>query len=510
MRKNILISSFLITIGITIGVLLVSNFNSDSLESAFAQENTEIGAANSPVKQNEFIRQLNAAYVDVSDAVLPSVVSISVESSFEMDPRMQQFFEYFYDKSPREDQEFRRSKGAGSGVIISEDGYIVTNNHVVEGALEDGIDVMLSDKKSYKAEVIGVDPLTDLAVLKIDAEGLTPAHFENSDKIKIGQPVVAVGSPLGLNQTVTSGIISAMGRGKLGLNRRGEQASYAVENFIQTDAAINPGNSGGGLFNLNGSLVGINTAIASETGSYIGYGFAIPIDLVKSVVEDLIDNGNVNRGYIGVRINSVEDEQTANYLKLDKVGGVLIVEVIPGSAGEKAGLQAEDVILEVDGKFVSTSGELQSEVAKHRAGDQITLSISRDGDLISKKITLKANEDLDQELAATADKSSPFTDKPLDFDELGFKVKPIDDITKKELEVENGVIITEVEKYSVAEERGLLVGGVIHKADKQQIKTTGELREIIESKNEGDVLGIQMIYRSVNTFVALTIPQKEG
>lgn len=510
MRKNILVSSLLITLGITIGVLLVSKFDSDSLEYLQAQENPEIGAETSQVSQSQFIDQLNNAYTNVSEAVLPSVVSISVEASVEIDPRMERFFEYFYDGPRGENEEFRRSKGAGSGVIITSDGYIVTNNHVVDRAIEDGIEVMLSDKKSYKAEVVGVDPLTDLAVLKIDAEGLTPAHFEVSDNIKIGQPVVAVGSPLGLNQTVTSGIISALGRGKLGLNRRGEQASYAVENFIQTDAAINPGNSGGGLFNLNGSLVGINTAIASETGSYIGYGFAIPIDLVKSVVEDLIDNGDVNRGYIGVRINSVEDEQTANYLKLDDVGGVLIVEVIPGSAGEKAGLQSEDVILEVDGKDVLTSGELQSEVAKRRAGDEITLTVSRDGTIIKKKIILKANEDLDQELAATAGDDSPLSDKPLSFDELGFKVKPLDDQMKQELDIDDGVVITEIEKYSVAAERGLLVGGIIHKADKKQIKTTGELREIIESKKEGDVIGIQMIYRSVNTFVALTVPQKEG
>lgn len=508
MRKSILISSMLITLGISIGVMLVAQFDSESIEAAFAQERKVIGAEAPPVKKSQIIKQLNDTYVDVSKSVLPSVVSISVESTVEVDPRMERFFEFFYDGPRGNEEEFRRRKGAGSGVIISSDGYIVTNNHVVDGAVEDGIEVMLQDNKSYTAEIIGTDPLTDLAVLKIEAENLKPAHFENTENIKIGQLVIAVGSPLGLNQTVTSGIISALGRGKLGLNRRGENGSYAVENFIQTDAAINPGNSGGGLFNLNGSLVGINTAIASETGSYIGYGFAIPIDLVKSVVEDLIDDGNVNRGYIGVMINSVEDEKTADYLKLDEVRGVLIVNVLDGSAGEEAGLQVEDVILALEGKKLYTSNELQSEVAKHRAGDEITLTISRDGEIMKKKVTLRANEDLDKQLSAVAGETQ--SNNPQSFEELGFKIKPLSNEMKKEIDIENGVVITEIDRYSIAEERGLITGGVIHKVDKKEIESTDQLKEIINSKKPGDVIGIQMIYRDVNTFVALPIPEKEG
>jgi len=213
----------------------------------------------------------------------------------------------FGDEDQGQGKEKRKAQGFGSGVIISSNGYIVTNNHVVENAVKDGIKVTLNDKTEHDAKLIGTDPATDLAVIKIDANGLTPAYLGNIDNVKIGDFVIAVGNPLGLTSTVTSGIISAIGRGPLGIKNN----EYSIENYIQTDAAINPGNSGGGLFDLSGSLVGINTAIATQTGGFMGYGFAIPIDIVKRVAQDLIDNGKVNRPWLGVLISNV-DEITAN------------------------------------------------------------------------------------------------------------------------------------------------------------------------------------------------------
>lgn len=303
MKKQMVGSSLLIAFGMLIGVLLISNFSPSSIGDIFASTK-KFGADSPPVVQSEAMRTLNKAFTSASEAVLPSVVSIEVTST-RKSPKMQEFFEFF---RPRGGQDGEESlvKGNGSGVFISVDGYIVTNNHVVEDAKD--IKVTTYDKRNYKATLVGADPLTDLAVIKIEGEGDFPAvHFADINSVKVGEWVMAVGNPLGLTSTVTTGIVSAIGRGHLGMSRN----SYSVEYYIQTDAAINPGNSGGGLFDMNGSLTGINTAIATSTGNYIGYGFAIPVDLVKSVIDDLIDDGEINRGYIGVSINSVRDEVEA-------------------------------------------------------------------------------------------------------------------------------------------------------------------------------------------------------
>ena len=507
MRKNIIYSSMLITFGITIGIFLVANLSTDSIEKAYAQENSSIGASSAPVQTEGLVRQLNDAYVNVSESATESVVSITVATEVEsrMMQRFRDFYPFFRDYEQNEEDEDDKiiREGSGSGVIISKDGYIVTNNHVIDEAIEGGITITLSDKSTHKADLVGTDPLTDLAVLKIEKDDLQPAHFENPENIKIGQMVLAVGSPLGLNSTVTAGIISALGRGQLRLYRD-EGASYAVENFIQTDAAINPGNSGGGLFNLNGSLVGINTAIASETGRYIGYGFAIPIDIAKAVISDLIDDGKVNRGYIGVGIESV-DPTHANAVNLEEVRGVLVNRVLPGAAADKADIQVGDIILELDGKKLYTSNELQSEIVLHRAGDEVELTIWRDEKEISRTVILQPRDDDPIEVA-----EEPIEIKPVDFNDLGFEIQDLTNDQKKEAEIKDGVIITDVKRYSRAAKRGFIKGGIITKADRKKVTSADELVRIIESKEPGDAIMIHMEYRGSNRLLSIEIPSNEG
>jgi serine protease Do len=507
MRKNIFYSSLLITFGITVGVFLVAQFSTGAIEKVQAKESKAIGATVAPVQTEGLIKQLNDTYVNVSESATESVVSISVETEVEnnMMRRFRQFYPFFEDFDEEEDGEDDKiiREGGGSGVIISADGYIVTNNHVVDDAIEDGITVTLSDRTKHSAVVVGTDPLTDLAVIKIEKNNLKPAHFEKPDNIKIGQMVLAVGSPLGLNSTVTAGIISATGRGQLGLYRK-EGYEYSVENFIQTDAAINPGNSGGGLFNLNGSLVGINTAIASETGRYIGYGFAIPIDIASSVISDLIEDGKVNRGYIGVQIQSV-DPTDAKALGLDEVRGVKVAGVLPGKAGDLAGLESGDIILALDGKKLYSSNELQSQIVLRRAGDDVELTIWRDEQEIKKTVTLQSRDDEEKE-----EEEEVVEIKPVDFNDLGFEVKDLTSDQKEEAEIDNGVIIVNVKRYSHAAKRGFIEGGIITKADRKKVNSAEELVEIIESKNPGDAIMIHMEYRGSNRLLSIEIPANEG
>ena len=300
MQKRAIVTAVsLIGIGIVFGMVLLTSWTDNAFDRANAAV-SDLGATGAPVQAPAMLKALNDQFAAVSEAVTASVVSIEVRTEAK-GGRMaipRDFFRFFGPDGGEEEFEMPEGRGAGSGVIITTDGYIVTNNHVVEDAKKDGITVTTSDKKEYKATLVGRDPTTDVAVLKIEGT-FAPAHFEQRENIRVGEWVIAVGNPLGLRSTITAGIISAMGRGIgiIGSNARTRQeASFAIENFIQTDAAINPGNSGGGLFNLNGSLVGINTAIASQTGTYNGYGFAIPIDMVKSVAMDLMDDGEVQHG----------------------------------------------------------------------------------------------------------------------------------------------------------------------------------------------------------------------
>ncbi|MCW8816347.1 MAG: trypsin-like peptidase domain-containing protein, partial [Ignavibacteriaceae bacterium] len=301
--KGIIGAISLLFIGVLFGAILVSGFG--IVRPSLADIN--LGATEPPVKLDADASSFSQAFIEVAAKVTPAIVQITVVS--ERDNPHQDWFFFPFKDLPKE------QKGSGSGIIISQDGYILTNNHVVEKATK--VSVGLSDKREFDAKVVGTDPLTDLAVIKIDAKNLPVAYLGNSDDLKVGQWVMAIGNPLSLTSTVTAGIVSAINRGQLGLIRD----SYGVENFIQTDAAINPGNSGGALVDLSGAVIGVNSAIASSGGgTYIGYGFAIPINLAKSVSQDLIAHGKVSRGYIGINIGEVDDA-IAKSIGLDKPRG---------------------------------------------------------------------------------------------------------------------------------------------------------------------------------------------
>ncbi|MDD8019442.1 MAG: trypsin-like peptidase domain-containing protein, partial [Bacteroidota bacterium] len=331
MKRSILAAFFFITIGIIFGAVLVSDFDGVNLGLA-QQKQVQLGAERKSQKTELNLQAANDAFVKVSKDATPSVVSVIVTTKAVKNPHGEEFFRFFPDfkfKMPDEQQ----SQGSGSGVIVSKDGLILTNNHVIENADDKGIEVVLNDTRRFKAKLIGTDPLTDIAVIKVDANDLPVAVLGNSDEVQVGQWALAIGNPLGLTSTVTAGIISYIGR-----SIRIIQDSYGIENFIQTDAAVNPGNSGGALVNIYGEVIGINTAIATTNQRYQGYSFAIPINLAKTVATDLILHGKVERGYIGVSISTV-DETIAKANGLDKAEGVFVQDVV-GEAAKAAGVKA--------------------------------------------------------------------------------------------------------------------------------------------------------------------------
>ena len=383
-------------------------------------------------------------------------------------------FDFFFGpRNRRQNPEGRRpSIGEGSGVIISEDGYIVTNNHVIDNA--DDIEVTLHDNRSFKAVLVGVDPNTDLAVLKIEASSLVFLPFSDSDRVRVGEWVLAVGNPFNLNSTVTAGIVSAKGR-----NINILQEQYAVESFIQTDAAINPGNSGGALVNLNGALVGINTAIASPTGAYSGYGFAVPSNIVRKVVDDLIQLGSVQRGYLGITIRTV-DANLAREEGLSVVKGVFVDSLMPGSAAAKAGVKPGDVIVAIDGKPISSTPELQEQVARRRPGDQLSLKVNRKGAIKEFKVTL-INKNGESRLVAEKSSDNLLV-------QLGIEVEPINSSTAKKMGIPGGIRVTaigngKIRKYTQMEE-----GFVITKVDGQQVKSKSDFLKAFEGKKGGVML----------------------
>jgi Do/DeqQ family serine protease len=284
--------------------------------------------------------------------------------------RVPSILEYYFGyRAPYEEQ--RPAVGTGSGVILSTDGYIVTNNHVIDKARD--IQVTLYDKRIFPAKLIGADPATDVAVLKIETDSLPYLPFGNSDSLRLGEWVLAIGNPYNLNSTITAGIVSAKGRHMLSPDGR-----YKIESFIQTDAAVNQGNSGGALVNTRGELVGINTAIASPTGSFSGYSFAVPVGIVQKVVEDIIQYGEVQRAALGIVMTEVTDGM-AKKLNLPTLNGVFVVDIVPGSAAEKAGIRKEDVITHINGITVKNTSAVQEQIGRYRPEEQIELIIERNG-----------------------------------------------------------------------------------------------------------------------------------
>ncbi|TDM00088.1 MAG: protease [Flavobacteriaceae bacterium] len=366
--------------------------------------------------------------------------------------------------------------GHGSGVIISEDGYIVTNNHVVDGAKK--IEITLNDQTTYQADVIGKDPNTDIALLKINASGLTYLKFYNSDDLQIGEWVLAVGNPFNLNSTVTAGIVSAKGRS---LDILKGSARNPIESFIQTDAAINPGNSGGALVNTNGDLVGINSAISSQTGTYVGYGFAVPSNLVRKIVEDLKQFGIVQRGYLGVNVIDLSDEtalkaynkKSGTSYKLQE--GVLIVGVTENSGAASSGLKDGDIIKQIDGKIVKSQSSLSLLIGSKRPGDTVKVTVDRDGKSKEFQVRLKDTKGRDS-VRAYSDLSAS--------EKLSFTAIPLTKEQKLRLGVTDGVLITSLEPGGKLSEIGLREGYVILKVNNQPVNSQKDIDDIINKNKD--------------------------
>jgi Do/DeqQ family serine protease len=354
------------------------------------------------------------------------------------------FFDEFFGLRNQQPQ---IAQGFGSGVIISENGYIITNNHVIENA--QNIKVILNDKREFEAKLIGTDPSTDIALLKVDADGLQFLTYGDSNALQLGEWVLAVGNPFNLTSTVTAGIVSSLGR-----NLRINEDQYSIESFIQTDAAVNPGNSGGALVNQQGNLIGINTAIASRTGSYTGYSFAVPVTIVKKVVEDLKKYGQVQRALLGVNIDDVNAE-IAKELKLDKVEGVFVGGVPDNGAAKEAGIKVKDVIVQVDGLPIKTTAALQEKISQYRPGNKVVVIVIRDGEKKQFNVTLR-NKNGDTDIV----RENNLT--------MGAEFEVVSDTEKEKLDIKNGIKITKLDKGKL-KNSGMKEGFIITNVNKKPI-----------------------------------------
>lgn len=420
-------------------------------------------------------------FTNTVDKVVNSVVHIRTSSinnkirhSQQTDPfQDNDIFRYFFGPQNQGNSNRRQQPkvqiGSGSGVIINSKGYIVTNNHVIENA--DDIEVTLYDNRNYKAKVIGTDPSTDLALIQIKAKDLPALALVNSDEVKVGEWVLAIGNPFSLNSTVTAGIVSAKARNINILRDR----NYSVESFIQTDAAINPGNSGGALVNLQGGLIGINTAIASPTGVYTGYGFAVPSNIVNKIIEDLLKYGVVQRGVLGVMIKSV-DGDLAKEMDLDVTEGVYIDSIMVNSAAEKGGLKKGDVITAIDDEKTNSSPQLQEIIAVHRPGDKIKLKVDRQGKTIDLTVTLN-NKSGSTSLMKKEEKDLMSV--------LGCELTKIDSKLAGKLGIKGGVRISKLKDGKLSRQTQIRDGFIITHANNNAITNVDDFIKILKNHKGG-------------------------
>jgi serine protease Do len=486
---NLNFKNVLAIIGISACTTLLSIWGYTSWNKSSSFENNGKLPANYASFTNGMTPASTVDFTPAANSASPAVVHIKtktnakkVENGSQSRPR-NPFFDFFGDDNfgdffggPRMIPEQRAS---GSGVLITADGYIVTNNHVVNGA--DEINVTLTNKKTYKAKVIGVDASSDLAVIKVEETGLPYLVYGNSDEVKLGQWVLAIGYPLSLDVTITAGIISAKNR-SIDINSR--QSDKPLESFLQTDAAVNQGNSGGALVNTAGELVGINSAIMSPTGSYAGYSYAIPVNIVKKVVTDIVKFGTVQRAYLGLsyakdglseeEIKKLESELKVKYKDGD---GLLVTDVLEGGAAIAAGIKKGDIISKLNGVTIKTAPELQEQISRYKPGDKIAVVVKRAGKEMSFDVVLKAklgNTDLT--------KSSKMAEK------LGGKLENVDKATADKHDIDGGVIIKELGSGVLGKSR-VEKGFVITSVNDEEVKTVEEFYEAVKKSNGSVKLG---------------------
>lgn len=493
-------------LGVTFAILCYYAPNAVS-QLTYAVERGQSLAASAELSENADAVRLSDSFKQVAKSLRPSVVSISsvkrvqarspqvrrfrsgnippeFERFFENDDTFERFFEM-----PSQSRSFEQ-RGLGTGVIVSQDGYIVTNNHVVEGA--DDIEVTLSDNRTLNAEIVGTDAATDVAVLKVTGKNLQPARWGSSAAMEVGDWVVAIGSPFGLDQTVTAGIVSAKSRNGVGITD--------YEDFIQTDAAINPGNSGGPLVNLRGEIVGINTAIASRTGAYNGIGFAIPSDMVQNIMQPLMSDGTVSRGYLGALIQDL-DEGLASSFGYEGDGGVLIGDVVPGGPGDKAGLQAGDIVVKLDGKTMERSNAFRNRIASFSPSTQHKLEVFRDGSLLDLEVTVGK---LGDAKAIARSGNGARSGQGTVASEFGLAVETPNRQLADRFEFSEdqpGAVVVDVEPGSAAAQVGIRPGDLIVSIGDQRIANAGEFRKALDGESLESGIRMRVLRGGSSRFV---------
>ncbi|MBA3663754.1 MAG: Do family serine endopeptidase [Bacteroidetes bacterium] len=435
-------------------------------------ENSNVSQVFQPNKSNYVLTSGNSGiagmgtdFTMAAEKSVNAVVHIKTTSEQVNNLNYDPFAEWFF--GPQKRQQNFIQQGSGSGVIISDDGYIVTNNHVVAGA--DKIEVVLNDRRTYVGEVIGTDASTDVALVKIKEKGLPFLSYGNSDFVKVGEWALAVGNPFNLESTVTAGIISAKGRNNILDNNK-----RPIESFIQTDAAVNPGNSGGALVNTNGELIGINTAIASNNGAYQGYSFAVPVNIVKKVVSDIVEFGTVQRAYLGVNIMDI-DARFAQEKNIKRLNGIYVKGITMGGSAQDAGIEEGDVITKIQDVTVKSVSELQEQVSKYRPGDKINATVLRNNKELNLEVVLKTLDNTTRLVKKSEIINNSVTALGADFIEVSS-----DELSK--LRIENGVKINKLNNGKLAQV-GIKEGFIITSIDKKKVSKVDDIKTLLSNKS---------------------------
>ncbi|NDV47403.1 Do family serine endopeptidase [Paludibacter sp. 221] len=462
------LSLVLVVVGLSVATttIMINNYNKKQDKQVAYQP--EYTMPNAYARFSSATSAMETDFTVAAELSVHAVVHVKTKTKMTQMYSMDPFLEFFFGnpRSRGQEREMPMQEGAGSGVIISPDGYIVTNNHVVGNANE--IEVTLNDKRTFTATIVGADPNTDIALIKIDGENLPTIPFGNSDNLKVGEWVLAVGNPFNLTSTVTAGIVSAKARNINILN-----AEMKIESFIQTDAAVNPGNSGGALVNTRGELVGINTAIASSTGAFTGYSFAVPSSIVSKVVSDIKEYGVVQRAILGVSISDINNE-LAKEKKLKTMQGAYVGSVMEKSAAENAGIKEGDVITNVNGVAVNSASELQEQVGRYRPGDIIYVEVLRDNKTKKLQVELKNRQ-------GNTDIISPQVVAEI----LGAKFKEVDQKTAEKLRLNYGVQVESVSKGKFYD-NGIRQGYIILKINSQTIRTPEDVQKALDQAMNND------------------------